>query len=305
MTKCPTLFRAWTCALGGLTAAFVFSTSAVAQTSLPADLQELAQAGEVVIGVREDALPFAFVDQDGVPKGYAIDICNRIVQNLRTVLGKPDLRVRYNTLTIATRTLLVRERVVDMECGATSNTRERAGDFDFSVAYGVEQAQLISPKSKPLTSLDQLRGQKLAVTTGSSSAAWLATRGAGADLVPVRNAGRGYFAIVDGQAVAYLGSGEVFLGEVLRRGGKTDDFHRVTLNDGGFEPLAVMMRKGRTGLKQVADDTIRSMSKAGELNALYTKWFQSPIASRRVAMGQPMSPAWQTMVSAPNDQPAN
>jgi glutamate/aspartate transport system substrate-binding protein len=284
----------------------VAAASAQSTAPLSADLQEIAQAGEIVIGVREDALPFAFVDQDGMPKGYSVDICNRIAQNLRTALKRPDLRVRYNTVTINTRALLVREKVVDLECGATSHTRARTGEFDFSVAYGVEQAQLISLKAKPVPALSQLGGQKVLVAGGSTSASWLrAQSGVAGEVVPVRNAGRAYFDLTEGRTAAYVGSGEVFLGEVLRRGGKATDFNRVTLAGTDIEPLAVMMRKGRPGLKQVADDTIRSLSKSGELVTLYGKWFESPISARRVSLAQPMSSSWLAMVSAPNDQPAN
>lgn len=300
----PLPFRWLACA----SLAVLASTAAAQQApaTLSADLQDIAQAGEVVIGVREDALPFAFVDQDGRPKGYAVEICNRIAQNLRTVLNRPDLRVRYNTVTVNTRALLVREKVVDLECGATSHTRARSNEFDFSVAYGVEQAQLISARDKPVPSLSQLGGGKVLVTGGSTSASWLrAQTGVAGEVVPVRNAGRAYFDLEEGKAAAYVGSGEVFLGEVLRRGGQASGYSRVTLTGAQIEPLAVMMRKGRPGLKQVADDTIRSLSKSGELVTLYGKWFESPISARRVSLAQPMSNAWLAMVSAPNDQPAN
>lgn len=276
---------------------------------LPPELDEIVQAGQIVIGVREDAMPFAFVDQDGQPKGYAVDICRHIAEGVRRAVGRPELPVRYNTLTVTTRELLVREKVVDLECGATSNTRARGERFDFSVAYGVEQAQLISRASQEgVAAPAALGGRAVLVTRGSTSAQWLQSQIASgrvsAQVVPVRNAGRAYFDLEDGKAGAYIGSGEVFLGEVIRRGGQPTDYRRVAL-DNAAEPLAVMMRKGRPALKKIADDTIRSLANSGELARLYTRWFESPISARRMALAQPMSPAWQAMVAAPSDVPVN
>lgn len=288
------------------TVALLLPAAARAQsTPLAPELAEIVQAGRIIIGVREDALPFAFVDQDGVPKGYAVDICRHIAENVRRAVGLPELPVRYNTLTVTTRELLVREKVVDLECGATSITRARSEQFDFSLAYGVEQGQLISPAGQPVASLVGLQGTPVLVTRGSTTAQWLDAHPPGAGAVSVANAARAYFAMVDGKARAYAGSGEVFLGEVLRRGGQPADFHRVTLDGAAVEPLAVMMRKGRPALKKIADDTIRSLSSSGELTRLYARWFESPITVRRVALAQPMTPAWAAMVAAPTDQPAN
>lgn len=296
----PVLRPAWVV----LTALAALLTVPARAADLPPELAEIVQAGQIVIGVREDAMPFAFVDQDGQPKGYAVDICRHIAEGVRRAVGRPELPVRYNTLTVTTRELLVREKVVDLECGATSITRARGERFDFSLAYGVEQAQLISRASQGVAAPAALGGRAVLVTRGSTSAQWLQSQIASgrvsAQVVPVRNAGRAYFDLEDGKAGAYIGSGEVFLGEVIRRGGQPTDYRRVTL-DSAAEPLAVMMRKGRPALKKIADDTIRSLANSGELARLYTRWFESPIGARRVALAQPMSPAWQAMVAAPSD----
>ncbi|MEJ8845102.1 transporter substrate-binding domain-containing protein [Variovorax rhizosphaerae] len=293
---------------GGL-AGIVLAASAGAQVGnvLTPDLEEIARNGQIVIGVREDAMPFAFVDQDGVPKGYSVEICDRIAANLKRVLNRPNLRVRYNTMTVTTRALLVREKVVDMECGATSITSERMKEFAFSVGFGVDQALLISLKTNPAQSLEDLRakGQKLVVTYDSSGEIWLRSRKEAGPLVePVRNSTRAYFALVDKSATAYLGSGRVFLGEAMRRGGKLEDLYYTEVKGASdFEPIAVMMRLGRPGLKQVADDTILAMAKANELAPLYSKWFESPVSTRGQNLKVPIGPAWRAMITNPIDRP--
>ena len=51
--------------------------------------------------------------------GYTIAICQKVTENLRRTLNQPDLRVRHNHTVAVTGALLIRENVIDMDCGAT------------------------------------------------------------------------------------------------------------------------------------------------------------------------------------------
>ena len=276
-------------------------------SNLTPDLQRIARAGEIVIGVRESALPFSFIQADGEASGYSVAVCQRVADQLSKTLGLPDLKVRYNNVTPLTRTLLVREGVVDMECGATSHTEERAKTFLFSSAFGVEEERLVSLTSKPVKGIAELSGKRVAVTEGSTSQerlkAQVAAGGLKAELVPVRNAARGYYALKDGKADAYIGSGEIFLGESLRRGGRASEL-LVAPMGGSQEPLAIMMRKDRPGLKAVADQVIQSMASSGELARLYATWFQAPLPQVSVNLALAPSQAWVSTLAQPNDKPA-
>lgn len=291
-----------------LAASFFAAASFAAEPVLTPDLQAIADAGEVVIGVRESALPYSYMTRDGTPTGYTIALCQKVVDNLRKTLNRPDLRVRYNSVTPITRTLLIRERVIDLECGATSHTLARDKRFAFSLAFGVEQAQLISLSSKPYRRLEELAGRKIVVIDGSTSHELLAAQKAAgklaAELVPVRNYARAYFVMKDGKADAYYGSFEIFLGEVLTRGGKTADF-LLTAAPGAVEPLAIMMKSDKLGLKAVADRTVAELAKSGELRTSYSKWFEQPLAGYGVGLALAPSPAWQAMLAAPHDRPAD
>ncbi len=307
-------------AVATITVASAGSVSAQSLVIQYADLAKIASAGEIVIGVREDAFPFSYLDQPDiangsyvygdqapVPRGYSVDVCTKIAEQVRVAVGKPDLKIRFNTVTLGTRTLLVREGIIDMECGATSNTASRGKDFLFSVAFGIEKAQLISPKATPV-SADSLTGKRVLVSANSTSDAWLRTRMISpADsngIIPIRNSGQAFYALSDGKADAYVGSPEVFFGEVLRRGGNIADFNRVSAGSAA-EPLAVMMQLKSNGLKKVADDTIRSMAASGEMTKLYSKWFEAPIRRGSKGLNLAMSPEWMAKMKAPDDVPAD
>ncbi|MCW5581038.1 MAG: transporter substrate-binding domain-containing protein, partial [Luteimonas sp.] len=249
-----------------------------------------------------------YLTRDGSAAGYSIAICGKVVENLRKVLNKPDLRVRYNNVTPMTRGLLVRERVVDIECGATSHTAGRAENFAFSLAFGVEKAVLISPAAAPVRELGQLSaGRKILVTEGSTSQDLLnARKQAGtlaAEIVPVRSPARAYYALKDKKADAYFGSPETFMGDMLYRGGNTAEF-AVTPVPGIVEPLAIMMRRDRPGLKAVADKTLADLARSGELRTAYRAWFEQPIPGYGFNLALAPSPEWQAMLAEPHDRPA-
>lgn len=285
----------------------LFSSAAAVAAPVAQDLQEIARRGEVVIGVREVAVPFSYLDKGGAASGYSVAICNRVADKLKAVLNKPDLRVRYNSVTLVSRFLLIQEGVIDLECGATSHTLDRERLASFSVAFGVEQAQLISRKSLAVKSFDDLAGKKLLASAGSSGLELLqAAQTAGtlkAEIIPVRNAVRAYYALKDNKADAYFGSGEIFLGEILRHGGVATDFNVIT-PPGRTDPLAVMMRKDRAGLKSVVDETLLELAKSGELRKIYQTWFELPIPEYGLGLGLAPTLAWQSMLETPHDRPA-
>ena len=302
------LFSLPTCRAGLLLAFLpLAAASFAAGAPLSDDLKAIATSGEIVIGVRESATPFSFVDKDGTASGYSVTLCRKVVDNLRKALDKPDLRVRYNTTMAVTRAMLVREEVIDMECGATSRTAAREKQFDFSLSFGVEQAQLVSLASAGHQSLAELGGKKLLVTDGSTTHEMLKAKQAagelGAEIVPVRTAARAFYALKERKGDAYMGNAEMLRGELLRRGARTKDFTFAEVET-PVEPLAVMMHKNRPGLKRVVDETIADMAKSGELRALYKTWFEDTVPGQGFKLAAPPSAAWQAVLANPHDRAA-
>lgn len=295
--------------LAALIVPWIATTAFAQEIAMTPDLKDIASAGEIVIGVRESAVPFSFLTRSGSPSGYTIAICNKVADNLRKILNKPDLRVTYNSVTPLTRTLLVRAKIVDIECGATSHTASRADEFAFSVAFGVEQAALVSNIDAPIKNLDELSGKRLLVTDGSTSEAFLRERKAAgllkAEIVPVRTAARAYYALTDGKADAYYGSAEILMGDVARRGGDLTKLRITPVSASPLEPLAVMLHKDRPGLKAVVDRTLTELAQSGELRAVYRTWFEQAMPGYNVNLSLAPSEAWQAMLKQPNDRPAH
>lgn len=54
-------------------------------------LDRIQASGAVVIVHRESSVPFSFVDANGKPVGYAVDLCLKLVEALRKELALPKL----------------------------------------------------------------------------------------------------------------------------------------------------------------------------------------------------------------------
>ncbi len=77
-------------------------------------------------------MPFSFV-ADGKPMGYAVDLCLKVAEALRTQLKLPQLRVEWVPVTPATRIPAIVDGRADLECGSTTNNRERRDLVAFTI----------------------------------------------------------------------------------------------------------------------------------------------------------------------------
>lgn len=64
-----------------------------------------------------------------------------------------------------------------------------------------------------------------------------------------------------------------------------------------------MIPKDDPSFKKVADDAVIKLSKSGELDKLYDKWFMSPIPPKGANLKMPMSANLKKALANPTDSP--
>ena len=67
---------------------------------LQGTLKKIKDSGTIVMGYREQSLPFSFRGDDGKPTGYSIDLCQRIVTGIQQQLKLPKLDVKWVAVTV-------------------------------------------------------------------------------------------------------------------------------------------------------------------------------------------------------------
>jgi glutamate/aspartate transport system substrate-binding protein len=68
------------------------------------------------------------------------------------------------------------------------------------------------------------------------------------------------------------------------------------------EPYGIMLRKDDQQFKALVDATVIDLMKSGRINAMYAKWFTTPIPPRGVNLIFPMNEATRDLYRNPNDK---
>ena len=155
MTKhLKTHWRACGLALIAATAQLAFTAPVQAQAqAAPDTLAKVRSEGVIRLGVRDNAAPFAYVDAKGKPGGFTWEVCRALVKNLEAELGRP-IEIKVVPDAFAAPFDLLKDGRIDMQCGATTHSAERAKQADFSntffvsgiaVAYRKEDVQYANP----------------------------------------------------------------------------------------------------------------------------------------------------------------
>ena len=76
----------------------VFFASPLGAQELTGTLQQIKKSGQIKIGYRVSEPPMSFLDKDGNPTGYSIDLCIDIVNEVVNKIGA-DVKVEYVPVT--------------------------------------------------------------------------------------------------------------------------------------------------------------------------------------------------------------
>lgn len=284
-------------------------SAAAQQPAAPADratrLDRIAATGQFVIGFRENAVPFAFLDANQEPAGYGVEIARAVAAAVKERLGRPDLAVRYNPLTPTTRFPLVVNGVVDIECGSTTNTAERQQLVAFSNTIFVSLARLAVPRASAVSRLEDLQGRRVTVAAGTIAderlQAIVAQRGLDLKVIPARNNSRAFQVLERGDADAFV-AGEALLAGEMARAGRTGDF-RIVGEPLERQAFACVLPRNEPEFKRLVDDVIERLMATGELERIHERWFTRPLGRDGQALGLPVSADLRALMAAPNDLP--
>ena len=192
--------------------------------SLPAGASEstlarIKQSGTIKLGYRENSIPFSFVGDDKQPRGYSVDLCRIVADDLASQLKLPKLDVRWVAVTAQSRFEALKHGQIDLECGNTTQTLSRRAEFDFSVMTFVDGASLLFRKGEKPKSLDDIKGQRVAVVSGTTTEKVLddmvGMAKLGVILLKVKDHDAALTALKDKAATAYAADRTVLEHEVL------------------------------------------------------------------------------------------
>jgi glutamate/aspartate transport system substrate-binding protein len=288
--------------LSALVVANLSAAPAMAQ-ELTGTLKKIKDSGTIVLGHRESSVPFSYYDDKQRVVGYSIDICRKIVDAVKAELKLPDLEVKLNPVTSATRIPLMANGTIDLECGSTTNDLDRQKQVAFAVTDYVTAVRFVSKKTSGFRTIDDLKGKAIVSTSGTLNIKVItqlnAQRNLRLTILAAQDHAEAFLMMETGRAAAFVMDDILLSGLVA--GSKTPDDYVISADPLLIEPYAIMLRRDDPAFKAVADGAVIGLFRSGEINTLYAKWFTSPIPPRGINLNVPMSEALKRVIANPTD----
>jgi glutamate/aspartate transport system substrate-binding protein len=286
---------------GALVAASVAGTAGAQE--LTGTLKKIKEAGSITIGHRDASVPFSYLDDKQQPIGYSMDICGKIVDAVKAELKMPNLQVKLNPVTSATRIPLLANGTIDLECGSTTNNLDRQKQVSYVYTTFVTANRILSKKSSKIAKLEDLKGKTIVSTSGSTNLKQVtelnASKNLGMNILTAKDHAEAFLMVETDRAAAFV-MDDILLYS-LAAGSKAPGDYVVSNDALSVEPYGIMVRKDDAPFKKVADNAVAALFKSGDINKIYAKWFQSVIPPKGINLNLPMSDQLKKIVAKPTD----
>src|SRR5688572_5785935 len=282
----------------------VFLAAALA-LALPAAAQDtlgkIKSSGAITMGHRDASIPFSYYDDKQQVVGHAVDLCHRIIDAVKTELKLPNLKTDYQLVTSANRIPLMANGTIDLECGSTTNNIARQEQVWFTMTHFVTANRWVFKKSANIKKLEDLKGKTVVSTAGTTNIKQMteinAAQNLGMNIISANGHPEAFQMVETGRAVAFVMDDILLAGLVAQSRSPKD--YEISSTALSVEPYGIMLRKDDKAFKEVADKALSQVYKSGQINAIYSKWFQKPVPPKNVNLNLPMSPALKKVMANP------
>ena len=268
-------------------------------------LKKIKETGVISLGHRESSIPFSYYDDKQNVVGYSQDMAMKIVEAVKVKLAMPDLKVKLTPITSQNRIPLVQNGTIDLECGSTTHDAERAKQVGFTDTIFVIGTRLMTKKESGIKDFADLKGKTVVTTAGTTSERILRKlnqdQNMGMSIISAKDHGESFLTLSTGRAVAFMMDDALLAGERAKSNDPADFV--IVGTPQSKESYGCMMRKDDPEFKKVADDAIAKVQTSGEADAIYKKWFMTPIPPKGLNLNFPESDDMKALFKAPNDKP--
>jgi glutamate/aspartate transport system substrate-binding protein len=272
---------------------------------LTGTLKKIKETGSITIGYRESSIPFSYLDDQQKPIGYAIDLCNKIVDTVKADLKMPNLKVTMQPVTSSNRIPLLQNGTIDLECGSTTNSTQRQQQVSFGPSYFVINVTAAVKKSSNINTIADLNGKTVSTTSGTTSVPLIKgyekSKSTEVKEIYGKDHAEAFLLMADDRASAFI-MDDILLAGQIANSKKPADYKILTNESLRQEPYSMMLRKDDPQFKALVDKSIGAVMKSGDINKIYAKWFTSPIPPRNLNMNFPMTAPIQEAFKNPNDK---
>lgn len=259
-------------------------------------LQRIESSNTLNLGYVDDIAPFSSL-QNGEVSGYAIELCQKVVEQVKTELNLPDLQVRFQPVAEAQGLAAVRDGSLDLLCSPTLGSLTQRKNVSFSLPIYTAGLAVLVRKDAPEALLKVLNGEvahsgptwratvnrglanhTYAVKQGEATEAWIRKQqrmlGVVATVVTVSSQEEGVQLVAEGKADAFF-SERMLLKNYLA---KRDDASAMQVLERIYEyaPVAMALTRGDEDFRLLVDTALSKAQRSGELEKIYSRYFGEP-----------------------------
>jgi glutamate/aspartate transport system substrate-binding protein len=131
-------------------------------------LKIIHETATLRVAYRTDSRPFSYVDAQGRPVGYTIELCERIARSLEQQLNVA-LAIKWVPVDERTRFEAIINDSADMECGSTTVSLSRMQIVDFSSVVFADSTGVLVKSGRQLFLFDHMAGKNIGVVAGTTN----------------------------------------------------------------------------------------------------------------------------------------
>ena len=258
-------------------------------------LERVRTSNTFTLGYVPDLAPFTS-EEGGKVGGYAIDLCLKIADGLKTGLGLADMQVRYQALTVEQALGAISSGAVDILCTPSPETLERRKSVSYSQPVYTAGLSVVVRKNAPPGLVNALNGEAVhsgptwratinqglanhtfATLEGGVTEDWVRDKlrrlGVIATLVVVDSHAQGVQRVAEGKVDAFFAERMLLQSNVQQQAAD-----ELMVLDRIFEiaPVSMALERDDEDFRLLVDTVLSDLYRSGELEQLYTSYFGEP-----------------------------
>ncbi|MDD2159954.1 amino acid ABC transporter substrate-binding protein [Pseudomonas sp. MIL19] len=259
-------------------------------------LQRIERSNTLNLGYIDDIAPFSSL-HDGKVSGYAIELCQKVAEQIKTELNLPALQVRFQPVKEAQGLTAVRDGSLDLLCSPTVESLTQRKRVSFSLPIYTAGLAALVRKDAPETLVNVLNGEvahsgptwratlnrglanhTYVVKQGEATEAWINRQqrmlGVVATVLTVGSQEEGVQLVAEGKADAFFSERMLLKTYLARR----DDASAMQVLERIYEyaPVAMALPRGDEDFRLLVDTALSTAQRSGELEQIYRRYFGEP-----------------------------
>jgi polar amino acid transport system substrate-binding protein len=194
--------------------------------------------------------------------GFDVDMCNAIAKRM-------GLKMEHKGLSIEQRIPELSVGRVDLVSAALGYTKERAQQVAFTAAHYQVPIRVLVKKSSGITSFKQLEGKRVSAVKSATTEIFARRGLPKTEVVTYQDGPSAFLAFMQDKTDGFSTSHTAGLRYLAETNGQGQ-----YINDSlAWEPTALGVKKDEPALLAAVNKTLEDMEKAGEIDALWVKWY--------------------------------